>query len=203
MARGFSGYFESLEIIRAFAYLHLIGERGGRSSPIRDPFTTRFLHLDALSAMMRRDGRGGPAFAGARAEWAGKTSTPTAPERRTWPRWPSWRGIIRSRWLGTTRCSRYCRRRRACLARSPSRGVLANHVVNEAGADDSEASGDNYAAESEGVNHASPPPRSQTPDATVASIRRETPYSSKRIDPPHVTKRPPGEGPSTQDSTDA
>ena len=38
-----------------------------------------------------------------------------------------------------------------------------------------------------------PPPRSQTPDATVASIRRETPYSSKRIDPPHVTKRPPAE----------
>lgn len=29
MARGFSGYFERLEIIRAFAYLHLIGERGG------------------------------------------------------------------------------------------------------------------------------------------------------------------------------
>lgn len=37
------------------------------------------------------------------------------------------------------------------------------------------------------------PPRSQTPDATVASIRRETPYSSRRTDPPHVTKRPPAE----------
>lgn len=54
MDRGFSSYFERLEINRAFAYLHLIGKRRGCSSPMRDPFTTRFLHLDALSAMMRR-----------------------------------------------------------------------------------------------------------------------------------------------------
>lgn len=37
MDRDFSSYFERLEIIRAFACLHLIGKRGGRSSPIRDP----------------------------------------------------------------------------------------------------------------------------------------------------------------------
>lgn len=170
MAHGFSGYFERLEINRAFAYLHLIGKRRGRSSPMRDPFTTRFLHLDALSAMMRR-------------RLAGKTSTPTAPERRTWPRWPSWRGIIRSRWLGTTRCSRYCRRRRACLARSPSRGVLANHVVNEAGADDSEASGDNYAAESEGVNHASPhlEAKLQTRPSPPSAVRPRTAASASTL----------------------
>lgn len=51
MDRGFSSYFERLEINRAFAYLHLIGKRRGRSSPMRDPFTTRFLHLDALSVV--------------------------------------------------------------------------------------------------------------------------------------------------------
>lgn len=64
MARGFSGYFERLEIIRAFAYLHLIEKRRGRSSPMRDPFTTRFLHLDALSAMMRRRWAGQPGLRG-------------------------------------------------------------------------------------------------------------------------------------------
>lgn len=64
MDRGFSGYFEKLEIIRAFACLHLIGERRGRSSPMRDPLTTRFLHLDALSAMLRRRWAGRPGLRG-------------------------------------------------------------------------------------------------------------------------------------------
>jgi len=45
MARGFSGYFERLEIIRAFAYLHLIEKRRGRSSPMRDPILQNAMHF--------------------------------------------------------------------------------------------------------------------------------------------------------------
>lgn len=47
MARGFSGYFERLEIIRAFAYLHLIGERRG----------TQFTHARPLHNQISPSGR--------------------------------------------------------------------------------------------------------------------------------------------------
>ena len=62
--------------------------------------------------------------------------------------------------------------------------VLAHDVVDEVGADEAAAAGDDYAAGHENISHVILLPRSQTPNAAIASIRRAAPYSSQHTAPP-------------------
>ena len=68
-------------------------------------------------------------------------------------------------------------------------GVLADDVVDEVAPDEAAAAGDDYAAGLEDVSHVILLPRSQTPNAIIASIPRENPYSSRHTVPPTCGKR--------------
>ena len=70
-------------------------------------------------------------------------------------------------------------------------GVLADDVVDEVAPDEAAPAGDDYAAGLEDVSHVILLPRSQTPNAIIASIPRENPYSSQHTAPPPYGKTPP------------
>ena len=68
-------------------------------------------------------------------------------------------------------------------------GVLAHDVVDEVGADEAAAAGDDDALRRENISHVILLPRSQTPNAAIVSILRAAPYSSRHTVPLPCGKR--------------
>ena len=71
--------------------------------------------------------------------------------------------------------------------------VLARGVVDEVGADEAAAAGDDDALRLEDAAHSLLPSLSQTPDVPIASVRCKGPHGGKHAHPPDAAKRSPAE----------